>query len=151
MMEIKELSNINNGESIGFVLRILMNYLSQSLSYIFQKSGITPTEFLVLREVFENELISSSSLALHLKMNKGSISKIIDQLAYKKLIKKEISSLDKRVQKIFLTEKAYKTLPELAALIQLKEKDIFAILTDSERNTLYSLVEKIVSAQNEHY
>ena len=151
MMEIKELSNINNGESIGFVLRILMNYLSQSLSYIFQKSGITPTEFLVLREVFENELISSSSLALHLKMNKGSISKIIDQLIYKKLIKKEISSLDKRVQKIFLTEKAYKTLPELAALIQLKEKDIFAILTDSERNTLYSLVEKIVSAQNEHY
>jgi len=140
---MKESSNINNKESIGSVLRILINHLSQSIRHIFQNNGITSTEFLVLQEVFEYESISLSDIALHLKLTKGSVSKVIDQLIDKNLIIKKVSSLDKRVQKIFLTENAHKVIPKLIAQVQSEEKVFFSNLTALEKNEFYSLVKKM--------
>lgn len=99
MMLIKEIAvNVNILNS-----RIKKNFFDR-----LQENGIniTPEQYLVLDILWEKPSLSQQSIADIIQKDKNSVTKIIDSLEKKNLVKRVVDKKDRRINKIELTEES---------------------------------------------
>ena len=73
-------------EHVGFWLRFVSNHVSHAFARKLLDSGVTVAEWVVLREMYGEEEMSSSDLAERIGMTRGAISKLVDRLVGKALV-----------------------------------------------------------------
>ena len=99
MMLIKEIAvNVNILNS-----RIKKNFFDR-----LQENGIniTPEQYLVLDILWEKPSLSQQSIADIIQKDKNSVTKIIDSLEKKNLVKRVVDKKDRRINKIELTDES---------------------------------------------
>src|SRR3984885_447207 len=101
---------------VGFCLRFVSNHVSQAFARKLLDSGVTVAEWVVMREMFDDEETSPGVLADRMGMTRGGVSKLVDRLVSKKLITRRERSDDRRFQSIALTVAGRRLVPHLAAL-----------------------------------
>jgi DNA-binding MarR family transcriptional regulator len=69
--------------------------------------------FAILMSLYENEGRSQDSLALSRGFDKTMIAKSVVKLEEEDLIQRRIDPVDKRVKRLYLTEKSRKLVPEM--------------------------------------
>ncbi len=131
---------------VGFWLRFVSNHVSQSFSRKLQTSGITVAEWVVMREMFDDEEISPGVLAERIGMTRGGVSKLVDRLVGKGLITRTDRSDDRRFQSIALSVRGRRLLPQLAALADQNDDEFFGPLSPRERDALLASMKKLVQA-----
>src|ERR1700733_16180788 len=87
----------------GFWLRFVSNHVSHAFARRLLASGVTVAEWVVMREMFDDEETSPGVLADRMGMTRGGVSKLVDRLVSKKLITRRERSDDRRFQSIALT------------------------------------------------
>jgi DNA-binding MarR family transcriptional regulator len=135
---------------IGFWMRLVSNYVSHAFARKLLKEEVTVAEWVVLREMYGLDKISPSTLAARTGMTRGAASKLVDRLVEKKLIAREECSDDRRFQNIRLTGAGTKLIPVLAALADRNDQEFFAPLSAAERETLLSILKKLVHRHSLH-
>ncbi|NCN09897.1 MAG: MarR family transcriptional regulator [Leptospira sp.] len=129
---------------IGYRLRVVSNAVSHSFAKALSSSDVTVAEWVVLREMYsENKITSSSNIADITGLTRGAVSKLIDRLFNKGLLSRVESSNDRRYQDIQLTSKALKLVPRLAKIADDNDNKFFSILTEIEKLTLMKTLIKI--------
>ena len=131
---------------VGFCLRFVSNHVSHTFARKLLASGVTVAEWVVMREMFDDEENSPSVLAERIGMTRGGVSKLVDRLVSKKLITRRERSDDRRFQSIALTAPGRRLIPQLAALADQNDEEFFHPLLTKERAALIVMMKKLAQA-----
>jgi DNA-binding MarR family transcriptional regulator len=131
---------------VGFWLRFVSNHVSQAFARKLLDSGVTVAEWVVMREMFDDEETSPGVLAERIGMTRGGVSKLVDRLVSKKLITRRERSDDRRFQSIALTVAGRRLIPQLATLADQNDEEFFHPLSTLERAALIATMKKLVQA-----
>src|SRR3984957_7740853 len=93
----------NLKKHVGFWLRFVSNHVSQAFAGKLLASGVTVAEWVVMREMFDNDETSPGALEERIGITRGGVSKLVDRLVSKQLIARRECSDDRRFQSIALT------------------------------------------------
>jgi DNA-binding MarR family transcriptional regulator len=133
---------------VGFWLRFVSNHVSHAFARKLQVSGVTVAEWVVMREMFDDEETSPGVLAERIGMTRGGVSKLVERLVTKKLITRRERSDDRRFQSIALTAAGRRLVPQLAALADQNDEEFFHTLSAAERAALVTTMKKLVQAHS---
>jgi DNA-binding MarR family transcriptional regulator len=133
---------------VGFWLRFVSNHVSHAFARKLLASGVTVAEWVVMRELFDNEETSPGVLAERIGMTRGGVSKLVDRLVTKKLAARQNRSDDRRFQSIALTAGGRRLIPQLAALADQNDEEFFHPLTVRERTALITTMKKLERAHS---
>jgi DNA-binding MarR family transcriptional regulator len=140
-------SDISSLEShIGFWLRFVSNHVSNRFALLVEKEGVSISEWVALRHLFESTESSTTDLIDALGMTKGAVSKIVSRLEEKQYVKRINSETDKREKRLVLTPIGKKVVPKLAALADQNDAEFFGHLPQSKRNDLIEVLRDIAVA-----
>ena len=128
---------------LGFWLRYVSNQVSHAFAQRLEQRGITVAEWVVLRELFDGDMIPSA-LVERLVMTRGGISKLADRLTAKALIARRPNGDDRRYQALALSSAGKALVPELARIADDNDAEFFAHLTPDQRNTIEFVMRDIV-------
>lgn len=109
-------------------------------------SGVTGAEWVVLREMYDKDEMSPSTLADLTGMTRGAASKLIDRLVGKKLVSRRDRTDDRRYQDIELTATGRRLVPTIAAIADQNDAEFFTVLSPKERAALIATLKKLVQA-----
>ena len=93
-------------------IAVYVNLLNSKIKKCFidrlQKNGInvTPEQYLVLDILWEKQSLSQQNIADIIQKDKNSVTKIIDSLEKKNLVRRVMDKNDRRINKIELTDEA---------------------------------------------
>ena len=95
-------------KQVGVFLNLVHCQFKQFLGSIFQKHGfnLTPEQYLVMDTLWDEGILSQQKIADILIKDKNSVTKLIDALEKKGLVKRVPDTLDRRQNNIHLTEQA---------------------------------------------
>ena len=95
-------------KEIAVYVNILNSRIKKCFIDRLQENGIniTPEQYLVLDILWEKQSLSQQNIADIIQKDKNSVTKIIDSLEKKHLVKRVIDKKDRRINKIELTEDA---------------------------------------------
>jgi len=130
----------------GYWLRFVSNHVSHAFARKLLSSEVTVAEWVVMREMFDDEETSPGVLAERIGMTRGGVSKLVDRLASKKLVTRRERNDDRRFQSIALTSAGRRLIPELAALADRNDEEFFHPLSAGERAALIRTMKKLVEA-----
>lgn len=133
---------------LGFWLRLISNNVSTSFSKKLNGIDITVAEWVVLREMYDNETITSTQIANITGLTKGAVSKLIDRLVQKNYISRTESKQDRRFQNIVLTQIGKEIVPKLALLADENDDEFFSQLDLEEKEQLLNLCKRIALNKN---
>ncbi len=136
-------------DHVGYWLRFVSNQVSQAFTAKVETEGVTVAEWVVLREMFEHSAANPSHLAERLALSRGAVSKLIDRLIAKDLVKKQLgmavpSNRDGRYQTLELTKAGRRLVPKLAKLADKNDDQFFGHLSSKQRTEFVRLLKEIV-------
>ena len=111
----------------------------------FMEAGIeiTVDQWLVLKKIGDSERITQIELANAIFKDRASITRILDLLLEKKLVKKE-SGEDKRTYELTLTPAGQKFADQALAVVKSIRKKGIETLSDKEQEQLRNSLLKII-------
>lgn len=131
------------GRILGVAHTSMFRYLSKLMKE--QNLPITPEQFSVLSHLWQKDGLQQSELALCTNRNRANVTRIIDILEREGIVERRDDENDRRVFKIYLTDKG-KSLKEItAACAQQSIKDSLVGLTKDEIDTCIKVLLKIKS------
>ena len=100
---------------VGITAKFMMVYLKQKFARC--NVDITPKQFIVLKHLIEEDGREQKHLAMITERDKTSLTRLISTLEKKGLVRREVSSKDKRVNHLFITKAGKKTFESTLPLI----------------------------------
>lgn len=135
---------------VGFWLRFVSNHVSQAFARKLLESGVTVAEWVVMREMFDEDETSPGIVAARIGMTRGGVSKLVDRLLSKGLLTRRDRDDDRRFQSIALTAAGRRLVPQLAAVADQNDEEFFHPLSARERAALLATMKKLVQAHGLH-
>jgi DNA-binding MarR family transcriptional regulator len=129
---------------LGYRLRIVSNYVSQRFARAVEGEGATVAEWVVLRELYEEDPAMPSRLADRLGLTRGAVSKLADRLIAKTLVEKRSADGDARSHRLALTARGRGLVPRLAALADRNDAACFGALDPTDRDALERILGRLV-------
>ena len=129
---------------LGYWLRFVSNHVSQAFARRLAGREVTVAEWVVLRELWEGDVLAPSMLADRLGMTRGAISKLADRLVAKALVARAAGETDRRRQTLRLTAAGSALVPDLAALADRNDAEFFAHLAPADRSALEATLKSLV-------
>ena len=138
MMLIKEIAvNVN----------ILNSRIKKCFIDKLQENGIniTPEQYLVLDILWEKQSLSQQNIADIIQKDKNSVTKIIDSLEKKNLVRRVVDKNDRRINKIELTDEGLaleKITTEVAISFM---NDVVKGIDNQELDTYVNVMKKLIN------
>lgn len=141
----RDTSNLEN--HLGYWLRFVSNHVSHAFRLKVESHGVTVAEWVVLRTLFDADAVNPSQLADKTGLTRGAISKLVDRLVAKGLMRCRTSKDDRRYQNVALSASGRKLVPVLAELADQNDHEFFGHLADRERAQLFAVLRNIVQTR----
>lgn len=132
-------------DHIGYWLRFVSNHVSQSFARKLEAMGITVSEWVAMRCLYDVDQSSQNELGQAMGMTKAPVSRIVDRLVAKKLARRAEHAHDARARMVRLTAAGRALIPKLAALADENDRTFFDCLSDSERAAIVRTMRKLVA------
>jgi len=133
--------------SPAFLLTQVGAHAAQAFARRIAGLGVTPAHAGILRILKMHSPLSQRELAAKLGMHASRLVAILDEMEKAGLAVREPSVKDRRVYALRITEKGLETLREIGLLYQEHNAAITAALSETEREVLTSLLERIAADQ----
>jgi DNA-binding MarR family transcriptional regulator len=138
----KQVSHLES--HLGFWLRFVSNHVSGRFARLMEDNGVSVSEWVALRQLYDAGEASAAQLMDALGMTKGAVSKIVTRLEQKGLAQREGSAADGRAQVIVLTRSGRALVPKLAALADQNDELFFSALNGQQRRMLMQMMQQLV-------
>lgn len=136
----------NLEDHLGYWLRCLSNFVSQSFAEKLEKRSVTVAQWVVLRTLYDKEDMTLNEIAQKVGVDKSAMSRMIERLLDHGLVMREGAESDKRFLRISLTKEARELIPELASLADDNDEEFFKALSDKEREGLLNLIKLLLKS-----
>jgi len=131
---------------VGYWLRFVSNAVSAEFARRVEAEGVTVSEWVAMRVLFDHDEMQPKDLAAAMGMTKGPVSRLVERLLRKKLIARRASEEDGRAQFVRLTVSGRELVPRLAALADANDAGFFAHFSEEEKKQLVAWMRKTVEA-----
>jgi DNA-binding MarR family transcriptional regulator len=108
-----------------------------------EKLHLTVAEFKLLRSLQEGEMLSAGALAKRMGLSSSRITRIIDGLLKKGMVKKEAGGKDRRIVDITLTAEGMAARSQLKAMYVSVHEDIIKLLPSDAGESVINAMEKL--------
>ncbi len=132
------------GDHLGYWLRMVSNAVSHDFARRVSGEGVIVAEWVLIRELYDVEMMAPSALADRIGMTRGGVSKLADKLLSKALILRTDDPDDRRAHTLSLTEAGREKVITLAAHADVNDQDYFGVLSEAEQAQLKMLLQKLV-------
>lgn len=132
-------------DHLGYWLRYVSNHVSQAFARKVEAHGVTVAEWVLMRQLLDEEALAPSRLAERMGMTRGAISKLADRLIAKFMLVRAADLKDGRAQTLSLTPVGRALVPKLAALADANDAEFFDHLAPGDRAALLRILRKIVA------
>lgn len=122
--------------SLGFMINVVGRLMKRSLYLKLSHSGITPTQWTVLMCLWEDDGLSFTELGKRLCFDHPTITGVVDRMEREKLVRRRRDHIDRRVVKVFLTQKGKNLEPSTATTGEEVDKETLENLGKTERKQL---------------
>jgi DNA-binding MarR family transcriptional regulator len=129
---------------LGYWLRYVSNHVSQAFARKVEAHGVTVAEWVLMRQLLEEEALAPSRLADRMGMTRGAITKLADRLINKEMLTRKADPGDGRAQTLALTTRGRRLVPDLAALADANDAEFFDHLAPDDRAALLRILRGIV-------
>jgi DNA-binding MarR family transcriptional regulator len=113
------------------------------------KLKLTVAEFKLLRSIGDNEKVAAGELAKRLGLSSSRLTRIIDGLVVKKIVRKSIGGKDRRVVEIQLTPEGIQTSDQLKLMYVTVHQDILSLLPADASESVILAMQRLRSATHE--
>jgi DNA-binding MarR family transcriptional regulator len=128
---------------IGFIFNNASRKFNQFAMSFFKPYDLTPEQAGIIRRLGEQEGISQKELSIRMAKDQTNITRLLDQLEKKSLVRRGTNNEDRRSFLAYLTE-AGKEMNEKIILIESEIMEIvFKGLSDERKNLLKEVIEEI--------
>lgn len=132
---------------IGIIERCAMDYKNQRL----QELGLSSCNYVYIISICKNPGISQEELVKKIFVNKSNVTRNLKSLESNGYIYKEVDTKDKRINKIYPTEKSVNVLPKLREVLKEWKGVLLSDLSEEEQEVLEVLLEKLVNNAVGHF
>jgi len=129
---------------LGYWLRYVSNSVSHAFARRMEARGVTVAEWVLLRQLHDVENLPPSRLAERIGMTRGAVTRLADRLIAKSLLTRMADPGDGRAQKLALTAKGRRLVPQLAALADANDAEFFDELPPADRAALLRILKGLV-------
>lgn len=133
---------------LGYWLRYVSNHVSQTFARKVEAHGVTVAEWVLMRQLLDEDALAPSRLAERMGMTRGAITKLADRLIAKALLTRKADPTDGRAQSLALTAKGRRLVPELATLADANDAEFFDHLAPKDRAALLRILRGIVEKRS---
>ena len=134
---------MNDYDEILISLRRIMRAADLHSQKLMKESGLTAPQLLVMQAIEKEGSPSTSALARSIAVSQATMTRIIDRLVRADLVRRDKSSMDKRVVNISLTDAGRKKLESAPEPLQAEFLREFRKLDDWEQQMLKSSLLRI--------
>ena len=133
---------------LPYRLSVLTNTISQGIATAYRdRFDITTTEWRILAVLGRYPGLTASEVVQRTAMDKVSISRAVNAMEQKKLLKRVTDDTDRRRQSLFLTEdKGTTMLKKIIPKALQFENTLLASLSDSDRKSFNRIITKLASS-----
>jgi len=135
-------------ESVGYLMRRTVGVMAQEIERRMEPYGLTNAQWMPLMKLHMGQAGAVAELARICEMDAGAMTRLLDRLESKGLVRRVRSPEDRRVVNLELTpegSEAAKTIPEVLSTLQ---NQCLAGFTEDEWQTLKGLLRRVlVNAQ----
>lgn len=128
---------------LGYWLRLVSNDVSHAFRLKVESRGVTVAEWVVMRALFDSDGTNPSQLADQIGLTRGAVSKLVDRLVAKGIVRVGLDKKDRRFQTVSLTTAGRRLVPQLAAIADDNDAEVFGFLGAERRGELVRLLREI--------
>lgn len=139
---------LRRGDSIhgdlGYWVGSLASALRKDLDRQLAPFDITSAQWAILEVCYRGEANSPSALARVIPVDTAAISRQLDKLREKRLIRRRRLTSDRRTIRVELTEEGRELVPKLAPLVQANNSKFLEGITEDEQAALSAIIQKML-------
>lgn len=132
------------GQTLAFTIHRTAVRLKTSFNRHLLPHGITADQFAILASLWESDGMLQSQLAERLFKDGANISRMVDRLEDKGLVRRERDQKDRRVSHVQLTPRGRKIQGELLDSVQSFREQAYKGLNGEELDRLREVLDRIV-------
>lgn len=117
--------------------KVMQSYLNET--------GVYQAQHRLLMSIYHNQNVSQKDIAAAMDVSPATIAVSLKKLEKGGYIKRETDTGDNRLNQITITEKGNRVVEQSKRIFESADKRIFEGFTESEKNTLAALLEKLSS------
>ena len=129
---------------LGFWMRFVSNQVSAEFERAVEARGVSVSEWVALRTLFDQAEATHAALMAALGMTKGAVSKVVSKLQDKGLVTRAAHAVDARAQVLALTPDGRALVPALARDADANDDRFFGHLSAQQRRELTALLQEMV-------
>ena len=133
--------------NFGRLISIIYRKNQVFLNHCLEELNISSSELPILLYVNENHGVSQEELSSFLLIDKAATARIVQSLLKKDLLHKKKNLIDKRANRLFITETAEAKIPEIKSRLdrmnQYLTTDLDSVSTEIALDVLEQIVKKI--------
>ena len=123
-------------QCINYLLTTSQHRVFQEVSKRLEPFDVTPVQYGVLYCLCMGDKTTPKEIAAELKLENSTISGILDRMEKKDLLKRQVSTEDRRYIEVVLTEKGAALEKPVLDTIDTANIDILADISDEEQQIL---------------
>lgn len=132
---------------VGFRIRRVQNQLSKHFNELIAEHGLLPGTFSALALIAANPGLSQAELSVLIGHDKASLVAIVDFMEKKAgWVERRSSETDRRRYSLYITRAGRTALSRLLKSAGENEKDLHAVLSQTELKELLRLLDKVYMA-----
>ncbi|MDH4424581.1 MULTISPECIES: MarR family winged helix-turn-helix transcriptional regulator [Bacillus] len=135
--------NINDKESVGRWISLLHRYGNVYINEQLKEFNIGAGQYQFLAVLYENEGASQDEIASILKVDKGTTARAIAKLEKEGYVERKVFTVDKRIKKLYLTDKAYTFEAKLTEILLGWKNILVEDLSTEEQEYVLKLFKKM--------
>lgn len=130
--------------SVGWLLKRAHALLIEQLEPVLEASGFTVTQWVVLMHLRDGLAINAAVLCEQLRHDSGALTRVLDQLEARGLLRRERSREDRRSVQLRLTDPGYATIEALMPAVVDKLNCALGAFSRAELSELTRLLKKLI-------
>jgi DNA-binding MarR family transcriptional regulator len=132
-------------DHLGYWLRKLSNAVSSSFAERLARHEVSVPQWVVLRTLFDYESLPLKEIVVHVEVDQGSLSRMVDRLIARGWVQREADASDRRAVAISLTRQGRSLVPKLAAEADKNEEAFFSGLSQTEHEKFLRTIQKLLT------
>lgn len=132
-------------DSVGLLFRRVLSSLIQEVDRRLAPHDLTHAQWVPLYKLYRGECTTMAELARDLQLDPAAVTRALDRLAAKDLVRRERSLTDRRVVRLELTPEGRRVAPLVPAALAEVFNGHLAGFSASEFATLVELLQRMLS------
>ncbi|MGL5822684.1 MAG: MarR family winged helix-turn-helix transcriptional regulator [Sarcina sp.] len=138
-----------NNEDLYFELKKMMKNNFYRSRKVIEEYGLYVGQPQFLFTLYKEEGLRQKDIAEKLEIQAPTVTVTVKRLEKSGFITKSVDEKNKRVSRLYLTEKGRKACEELQDVMRSVHDEIFSVLTEEEKNKFKELLIKINTRMDE--